>query len=138
MIKEELMRQHTDVSELVPEMYKFDPKEVSYLVYGSKEKYRMLSDVERKCAAPPIIHNLDRREAFRINLERGRQLKENIDKFGFPKIDYMNNQFYGNMQNGLYPSNMSHAMFEALIRVLGTDEQIKKYLQDTLDEKILG
>lgn len=138
MIKEELMRQHTDVSELVPEMYKFDQKEVSYLVYGSKEKYQMLSAVERKCAAPPIMHNHDRREAFRINLERGRELKENIEKFGFPKIDYMNNQFYGNMQNGLYPSNMSHAMFEALIRVLGTDEQIKKYLQDTLDEKILG
>lgn len=138
MIKEELTRHHNKVLEEGLDSYDFEPIELSYLVYGGKQNYETLSRMERICAIPPLAHNLDRAEAFRINLERSRVIKEKIVKYDLPKIDYMNSQTYGNVQGGFFPTSMSHCMFSALVRILGNEEQKQKWLQDIIDEKIIG
>ena len=50
----------------------------------------------------------------------------------------MNNQAYGNMMNGVLPTNVSHSMFDALLQVLGSDEQVNKYLMAAQEERIVG
>jgi len=132
------MRQHTKVSELPSESFEVDRAELSNLLYGSKENYETFSKIEEECGTGPLAHELDRHEAFRINLERARNIREKIAENGYPRVDYMNNQTYGNLLNGMYPTSLSHAMFEALVRILGDDRQSKAYLEDILDEKIVG
>jgi acyl-CoA oxidase len=138
MIKEDVTRQQETVSEYTSESFNFHRQEVGELVYGSKENYELFKKVEEACGFGPIPHNQDRLEAFRINLERGKIVKDQIAEHGFPGIDYMSSQNYGNIANGFHPTSVGHAMFEALVRILGTEEQNKKYLQDILDEKIIG
>lgn len=87
---------------------------------------------------PPADYNLDREVGFRETLARGRKIKEIIRSQNLPKVDYMNNQAYGNMMNGVLPTNVSHSMFDALLQVLGSDEQVEMYLKPALDERIVG
>ena len=137
MIKE-VTRQQETASEYTPEVFEFDRQEGGELVYGSKENYELFKKVEEACGFGPIAHNQDRVEAFRVNLERGRKVKEEIAEHGFPEVDYMSSQNYGNIANGFHPTSVGHAMFEALVRILGTEEQNGKWLKDILDEKIIG
>ena len=47
MIKQKQMRQHTKVSEVATEMYKFDPYELSCLLYGGEQKFSDYSKAEK-------------------------------------------------------------------------------------------
>ena len=87
---------------------------------------------------PPVDYNLDREVGLRETLVRGKKIREIIRKHDLPKVDYMNNQAYGNMMNGVLPTNVSHSMFDALLQVLGSEEQLEMYLKPALDEQIVG
>ena len=92
----------------------------------------------------PVIQNpyhrteLDRNEAFKASFRKlNRLIYLSRDK-KVPPINYLSYTLYTYPMGGLISTSVGHGMFETLIRYLGTDEQIKTYVQDLLDYKIMG
>ena len=92
----------------------------------------------------PVIQNpyhrteLDRNEAFKASFRKLNRLIYLSREKKVPPINYLSYTLYTYPMGGLISTSVSHGMFETLIRYLGTDQQIKTYVQDLLDYKIIG
>ena len=81
---------------------------------------------------------LDRAEGFEKNLRTVNRINELADQGKLPKVDGVNYGFIAVCIGTLYPTSVHHGMFENLVQVLGSDEQIKKYWDDIRAYKIIG
>lgn len=86
----------------------------------------------------PHFYDSDRKEGFTDNLRRITRLRELAEEGKIPYVDSFN---YGSISialSSLHPLSVHHGMFESIMKVLGSDEQIKKYWDDIRAYNILG
>lgn len=122
----------------------FDPEEAMCILYGGQKTYKMAKQISSVLFYDPVIKNkhfrtdMERREVAGYGITKLARLIELGKQGKVPKLDWLNYGIYTYPMGGLIASSAHHGMFESFIRNLGTPEQVKKYLDDTLDYKIWG
>ena len=81
--------------------------------------------------------DMDREAVFYSNLKKLNRLVQLSRDKKIPPINYQSYTIYTYPMGGLISTSAGHGMFEALIRFLGTDEQIKTLAKDKVDYKII-
>ena len=133
MIKEELMRQQTNVFELMPELYLFEPFELSCLLYEGENNFRSISKPEQIDGNDSYYEEYDFDPEFKL-----KRIRDNEQKLSKLKKKLMNkNQEQKDETWGVH-SNPSHLIFEALIQTLGSEEQVESYLMSPQNETFIG
>lgn len=122
----------------------FELEELRHLVHGGKEEYEEVRKIYEIMFKDPIVRyqhlegELPREERIIRNWKRVPRIRELIQKHNLRKPDYLNYGPYGISNNGVYTMSVHHGMFEAIINILGSPEQVEKYHQKALDEEIIG
>lgn len=75
---------------------------------------------------------------FEHNLRRIAHIKNLGFKGVVPHVDMYNYGTFSMAYNSLYATSVHHGMFESIVKVLGSDEQIKEYWDDIVAYKVLG
>lgn len=119
--------------------------ELRKIIHGDSPHHKFLSHDQAIFANDPRIkfdhqeYDYDRLQAIEKNIQRTvsfkKVIKENPD---IRDVDYTNYFHYGYCGNQMLASSLHHGMFEPMIRTLGSDEQVKQYLDDLLEYKIWG
>lgn len=122
----------------------FDTDEACMLMFGGKKSYEIAKRICDSLYNDPIVQN----QPYRTDMDRGElfsyQLKKlqrviNLSREGkVPKVDWLSYTIYTYPIGGLVATSAHHGMFESFIRNLGSEEQVKKYLDDILNYKIFG
>jgi len=86
----------------------------------------------------PHFYDLDRPSGFANNFRRINKINEMADEGKIPHVDMYNYGVFSTSINVLYPTSVHHGMFESIIKVLGSDEQMNMYWDDILNYRILG
>ena len=86
----------------------------------------------------PHFYNLSREDQFRFNIQRAARMKQLAYEGKVPHVDMKNYGTFSMAINSLYPTSVHHGMFESIIKVLGTDEQVDKVWDDIVAYKIIG
>ena len=133
MIKEELMRQQTDVSELMPELYIFEPFELSWLLYDGEHNFRN----------DPNSEKYHRNEYFNENFDNDSETKYNQIRDNDLKLSQLKKKLKINNKDRKVEflevwANPSHLIFEAIVQALGSDEQVNLYLMPPQNNMIIG
>eukprot|EP00345_Euplotes_harpa_P007305 CAMPEP_0168329816 /NCGR_PEP_ID=MMETSP0213-20121227/7337_1 /TAXON_ID=151035 /ORGANISM="Euplotes harpa, Strain FSP1.4" /LENGTH=668 /DNA_ID=CAMNT_0008333221 /DNA_START=101 /DNA_END=2107 /DNA_ORIENTATION=- len=110
---------------------------------GQKEQDYHKSIVEGVNADPVITYRpsygeLYREEGFFNNLKRVQRINELAKQGKIPAVDTYNYGTFAIAIGVLYPTSVHHGMFESIVKVLGSEEQIEKYWEDIRAYKILG
>lgn len=112
--------------------------------WGGKDQIDEAKNVLNVCSEDPLIryrehfHEEGRAQAFENNLKRISRIHE-LARQG--KVPFPNQYNYGKFALGmgtLYPLSVHHGMFESVVKILGSDEQVKQYWDDIVDYKVLG
>lgn len=108
------------------ENYERRVKEAQYFTLDSKVRYQ--------------YHEYDqtREEIFESNYRKLNRLKEITKEMGDPPIDYTTSEDYGVPMNTISSTSLHHTMFETVVRILGSEEQVKYYLPKIIGYDILG
>ena len=61
-----------------------------------------------------------------------------IKREGLKRPDFLNYSAYGVSYNSAYAMNVHHGMFTAVIKILGSDEQVEEYYEKACSEQIIG
>ncbi|CAI2360917.1 unnamed protein product [Moneuplotes crassus] len=86
----------------------------------------------------PMIYNLSREDMFRDNIMRGARTKELSFEGKLPHADSENYGTFAFAMNALFPISVHHGMYETIIKVLGSDEQVKEVWDDIVAYKNIG
>jgi len=81
---------------------------------------------------------MTREEAFENNLKRINRVNELASQGILPHVDAKNYGNFGTGLNTLYPLSVHHGMFETMVSIMGSEEQIKMYWEDIREYKIIG
>ena len=65
-------------------------------------------------------------------------LKQATKEGGYPPVSYIDYEDYGPAMNSHVPTSLHHGMFENVVRILGSDEQVEEYLPKIISYEILG
>jgi hypothetical protein len=84
------------------------------------------------------FYNYDRPQGFFNNMRRIRHINDMADQGLLPKVDMENYGSFSIPMNTLYPTSVHHGMFESIVKVLGSDDQIEKHWDDILHYRIIG
>ena len=81
---------------------------------------------------------MDREEIFETMIKKIARLRLVSHESGQPPTSYEEYEFYGPPMNALITTSLHHGMFETILRILGSEEQVKEYLPKVLSYKVLG
>ena len=121
-----------------------DERELAYYLHDGKEAYERLMKLSKLYAMDPVVrfhfndYDLDREEGFERMIQKLARLKEITHQNGMPPISYVDYEEYGPPQNALMTTSLHHGMFETVLRILGSEEQVEEYLPKVLSYEILG
>jgi len=116
----------------------FNLEELSCYIYGSKEQYKNIKECYKVLCEDPILRNdpsilgRSRIETFKIYAEKNKRLHE---LFNLTESNML--LVYNHFSNQL-PGSISIMMFMPYIKYLGTEKQVKKWLEPTLRMEVIG
>ena len=84
------------------------------------------------------FYDADREEGFRAMTQKIGRLRQITASKGLPQISYVDYEDYGPPMNSLMTTSLHHGMFETVLRILGSEEQVEEYLPKLLSYEILG
>ena len=119
-------------------------EELRSVLLGDLPYYKYLKYDQGILANDPRVkfdaseYEFTRLEAMTKSISRTMGMKLVIHEKKLGDIDYTNHFKYSYAGNQLISTSIHHGMFEPMIRILGSDEQVKEYLSDTMSYKILG
>ncbi|CAI2360845.1 unnamed protein product [Moneuplotes crassus] len=109
-----------------------------------RETYERDLNIMKQVAEDPItkfrthFYNLSREDMFKYNIMRAARMKELGYEGKVPHVDKENYGTFSIAINSLYPTSVHHGMFESIVKVLGSDQQVSEVWDDIVDYKILG
>ena len=118
--------------------------ELRTVIFGDLKAFNHMKKTQELLASDPAIrfhyseYDMTRDEAFQKNIARTVRIKEFIRENGIEDICYLNYYLYGYWGNQMISTSLHHGMFEPMIRILGSEEQVNEYLDDILNYRILG
>jgi hypothetical protein len=121
-----------------------DAEELAFYLHDGKEKHQQITKLAKIYAHDPIVkfeysfYDMDRKELFETMIRKIMRLKEVTYKNGLPPISYVDYDQYGPPMNALMTTSLHHGMFETILRILGSEEQVKDLLPKVLSYEILG
>lgn len=121
-----------------------DEKELAYYLHDGREEYNRNAWTAKIYAEDPAVkfsyayYDMDREEVFESNLQRLARLKEITKENNLPEVTYVDYEDYGPPLNTLMSTSLHHGMFETVLRILGSEEQVKEYLPKVTSYEILG
>lgn len=114
------------------------------IIFGDLNSYnKMKKNQEMLVSDPTIKFHLSefdqtREEAFSKSMRRTVRIKELIKEKNIDDICYTNHYLFGYAGNQMVSTSLHHGMFEPMIRILGSEDQVKEYLDDVMNYRILG
>lgn len=116
----------------------FDVNELSTYIYDGEENYKKIKEAYEILSTDPILRNdpsifgKSRIETFRIYAEKNKRLHElfNVSESHLIPI-------YNHLHNQL-PGSIGILMFLPYIKYLGTEKQVKKWLEPILRMEVIG
>lgn len=121
-----------------------DVEELREFLFGSKSKIEELRTKFEIVHNDPVLkfrphfYDLTRSEVFENNLKRVNRIRELANEGKIQAIDMKNYGEMGAGLNTLYPTSVHHSMFESIVQILGSEEQVEKYWGDIRAYKIIG
>lgn len=121
-----------------------DTKELGNFIWGGEKEVEFHRNVldtvceDSTIAFRPHFYDMDRGEGFHNNMRRITRINALADQGRIPHVSMENYGTYSIGVNTLYPTSVHHGMFESIVKVLGSDEQIKQHWDDIEAYKILG
>ena len=121
-----------------------DSLELAHYLYDGKEKYDRLIDLTSAYALDPQVkyqyNEFDntRKETFYSQNRKLARLREITKEKGMPPIDYTTSDEYSPPLNTISSTSLHHSMFETVLRILGSEEQVKEFLPKILSYEVLG
>lgn len=112
--------------------------------WGGKEQLEYNKNITEKIQSDastifrPSFYHLSREDMFAFNIRRIARLKEMAHEGIIPHVDMVNYGTFSISINSLFPTSVHHGMFESIVKVLGSDEQVDKVWDDIVAYKILG
>ena len=82
--------------------------------------------------------DLNREGAFNASLKKLGRLIQLSREGKIPQVNYQSYTMYTLPMGGLISTSVGHGMFEGLIRFWGTEEQVKTYVKDCVDYKVIN
>ena len=108
-----------------------DTDELAEYLHDGPEKYERIKRVIGLYANDPAVkfhysyYNMDRKDKFREQLRKVARLKQVTKENGMPPISYVDYEEYGPPTNSMMSTSLHHGMFETVLRILGSEEQVK-------------
>lgn len=121
-----------------------DVDKLKDFIWGGKEELEYNRNIFEVVTNDPIAsfktygYGLKREEMFKENLKRIARIKELSWQGAVPHVDMKNYGAFSTAYNSLFAVSVHHGMFESIVKVLGSDEQIEKYWDDIVAYKVLG
>ena len=118
--------------------------ELRTVIFGDLKTFNQLKKTHELLASDAAIrfhyseYDMTREEAFQKNMARTVRIKELIREKGIEDISYLNHFLYGYWGNQMISTSLHHGMFEPMIRILGSEDQVDEYLDDIQNYRILG
>jgi len=134
----------TDIFQEILDTADFDPKEACKFMWGGEKEYNTLVNSGQVLFDDPVLKSHPQRTEFSRQeiTELGfRKLRRAIDLAKEGKVPTITRKSYGIFTfplGGLIQSSAHHGMFEMVIKSLGNEEQVTKYVQEAIDYKIFG
>jgi acyl-CoA oxidase len=121
-----------------------DSEKICEFTWGGKEQIAYIQNIHSIIESDaitkfrPHYYNMSREEMFEFNMARMARLKELAFEGKIPHVDKNNYGFFSMSLNSLFPVSVHHGMFESIVKVLGSDEQVERVWDDIVAYKILG
>ena len=106
--------------------------------------FNLVVELSKLYAHDPVVkfhynfYDMDREEIFETMIKKIARLRLVSHESGQPPTSYEEYEFYGPPMNALITTSLHHGMFETILRILGSEEQVKEYLPKVLSYKVLG
>jgi len=72
---------------------------------------------------------MSREEKIAENYRRVPKIRQMVKRHNLDRPDFLNYSAYGVSYNASYAMNVHHGMFTAIIKILGSDEQVDEYYE---------
>lgn len=121
-----------------------DTTELGTFVWGGQKEADYNRHIIETVGKDPAVafrmhyYDMDRDEGFANNIRRVTRMNEMADQGLVPHISMENYCSYSIPLNTLLPTSVHHGMFESIVKVLGSDEQVKEHWDDIVAYKTLG
>jgi acyl-CoA oxidase len=121
-----------------------DSLQLSHYLHDGKENYERIEGLAKLYLMDPVVryqyeeYNFTREEKFEEQARKLARLKTVTEQNNLPPIDYMSQSDYGPATNTLMPTSLHHSMFETVLRILGSEEQVTELLPKVLSYEVLG
>ena len=121
-----------------------DSLQLAHYLHDGKENYERIERLAKLYLIDPVVryqyeeYNFTREEKFEEQARKLARLKTVTEQNNLPHIDYMSQSDYGPATNTLMPTALHHSMFETVLRILGSEEQVTELLPKVLSYEILG
>lgn len=122
----------------------FDLQELRDLVHGGREAYMEIAKIYNTIRNNPKVQHktrerdLDREDKMQAIYSRVPEIRKMVMENNLQRPDFLNYSAYGVSYNSAYAFNVHHGMFTAIIRILGSKEQVEKYYEKACSEEIIG
>ena len=106
-------------------------EELSHYLHDGKEGYERIKRVMELYALDPDVkfnfsyYGMDRKEQLGEQVRKIARLKQLTEENGLPPVSYVDYDDYGPPMNSLMTTSLHHGMFETVLRILGSEEQVK-------------
>lgn len=121
-----------------------DSLQLAHYLHDSKENFERIQGLSDLYLLDPVVryqfheYNDTREQRFEAQAKRLARLKKITQDNNLPPVNYVTSEEYGPPTNTLMPTSLHHSMFETVLRILGSEEQVTEYLPKVLSYEVLG